>query len=104
MRFVLYAELGTYLQGGVSMAREYIEREAALKKSHLMMIGNYTGEFVDVDDIKKIPSADVVEVVRCKNCKHCDPENGHCDHILGTSLPFSRKSDDYCSYGERRVG
>lgn len=47
------------------------------------------------------PSADVVEVVRCKNCKHCDPENGHCDHTLSTSLPFSRKPDDYCSYGER---
>lgn len=46
--------------------------------------------------------SDVVEVVRCKDCKHCDPENGHCDHSLSTSLPFSRKPDDYCSYGERR--
>lgn len=99
MRFVLYAELGTYLQGGVSMAKEYIEREAALKKSHLMMIGNYTGEFVDVDDIKKIPSADVVEIVRCKDCKHLKITFiRECDHPHGLTDCWDQ---NFCSFGER---
>ena len=97
------------------MAKEYIEREAALKKSHLMMIGNYIGEFVGVDDIKKIPSADVVEVVRCKDCRYffC----GHCLHPsnrVTTMVPdfgehYSFKSDlrvsenHYCGYRAGRV-
>lgn len=41
-------------------------------------------------------------VVRCKDCKYCDPENLHCDHPMGTTLPVPRKPDDFCSYGERR--
>lgn len=43
-------------------------------------------------------------VVRCKGCKHCDPENGHCDHPMGTTLSVARKPDDFCSYGERKDG
>ena len=45
---------------------------------------------------------DFVEVVRCWECKHCDPDNKHCDHPMGTTLPFSRKENDFCSYGERK--
>ena len=47
-------------------------------------------------------SVDAVEVVLCKDCKHCDPENLHCDHPMGTTFPFRRKPDDFCSYGERK--
>ena len=92
------------------MAKEYIEREAALRAVadvQYMMYADegHKAEYAAVDGVfhtlETVPVADVVEVVRCKDCKHCDPENGHCDHILGTSLPFSRKPDDYCSYGER---
>lgn len=43
------------------------------------------------------------EVVYCEECSHCDPENHHCDHPMGTSLPVPRKSDDFCSYGERKI-
>lgn len=44
------------------------------------------------------------EVVRCCECVHCDPANKHCDHPMGTTLPISRKGNDYCSYGERKDG
>ena len=47
---------------------------------------------------------DAVSVVRCRECKHCDPENGHCDHPMGTAAPLRRKPDDFCSYGERKEG
>lgn len=50
------------------------------------------------------PTIDAVEVVRCRECKHCDPENGHCDHSMGTAAPLKRKPDDFCSYGERKEG
>lgn len=43
------------------------------------------------------------ELVRCKDCTHCDPENRHCDHPMGTTIPIPRKTDDFCSYGERRI-
>ncbi len=59
---------------------------------------------VGTHEIDKAPTVDAVEVVRCKDCKHCDPENYHCDHPMGTSFPFPRKTDDFCSYGERRKG
>ena len=85
------------------MAREFIKREAALKRSCLMMIGNYIGEFVDVADIKKIPSVDVVEVVRCKDCKFLHPAAAanrfYCDWHREA---FETSLDAFCSYGERR--
>ena len=52
--------------------------------------------------IARANAADVVEVVRCKECKHRNPENAHCDHPMGTTLPVARKPDDFCSYGERK--
>lgn len=60
--------------------------------------------YVDVKQIAEAPTVDAVEVVRCRECKHCDPENGHCDHPMGTTTPLKRKPDDFCSYGERKEG
>ena len=54
--------------------------------------------------LREAPTVDAVEVVRCRECKHCDPENGHCDHPMGTAAPLKRKPDDFCSYGERKEG
>ena len=54
--------------------------------------------------LESLPAADVEPVVRCKDCNHCDPENHHCDHYMGTAAPLRRKSDDFCSYGERKEG
>ena len=43
--------------------------------------------------------ADFVEVVRCKDCKFCEHtrESYHC--VPGR---HSVRSDDYCSYGQRK--
>ncbi len=56
-----------------------------------------------------MPTADVVEVVRCRDCKfateycHGDFEC-RCPHTPWASDEYAIpcKSDDYCSYGERR--
>ena len=61
-------------------------------------------------------SADTVEVVRCRDCIHwfphtqCgfDEDNNEYHDYCGLLIPdddyyaYTRKPDDYCSYGERR--
>lgn len=37
------------------------------------------------------------EVIRCRDCKHYD--HGYC----GWNETFTFDSDDFCSYGERKV-
>lgn len=45
------------------------------------------------------PTMDAVPVVRCKECIHRD--DGSCP--MDANYPWNdTKSDDYCSYGERR--
>ena len=53
---------------------------------------------------QQLHTIDAVSVVRCRECNHCDPENYHCDHPMGTAAPLRRKTDDFCSYGERKEG
>ena len=90
---------------------EYIERENAYKLIHeqkeketgAYSKGRNTGLNIAksiIHDKERCPTADVVKVVRCWKCRHCDPDNKHCDHYTGTSLPFPRKENDFCSYGE----
>lgn len=55
--------------------------------------------------INDAPTIDAVPVVRCKDCKHYDM--GVCLKIYsdGNTHPEawqSRKSEDFCSYGERK--
>lgn len=52
---------------------------------------------VSKDLVKKIPTADVVEIVRCKDCKYFVSEI--CRHDLAMNLICA---DDFCSYGEKR--
>ena len=66
------------------------------------------GELVDshgnvhYEDLKNLPTANVVEVIRCKDCKHFKQiEFMHkpvC--LMPTALRF--RENDYCSYGKRR--
>ena len=60
--------------------------------------------FVAMENIHDLPTVDAVEVVRCKDCKYRDPENGHCDHYMGTAIPLTRRLVDFCSYGEKMDG
>lgn len=84
----------------LSSEKRLIDANALIKE------GNEDGAYgyVDTFQIANAPTVDAVEVVRCRECKHCDPENGHCDHSMGTAAPLKRKPDDFCSYGERKEG
>ena len=58
-----------------------------------------------INELKSIPTADVVEVVRCKDCKWFEPyegeeHKGNCAELVG--LESCVYEDDFCSYGERR--
>lgn len=56
-------------------------------------------------DGERIPTADVTEVVRCEDCKYYTMNTellGNVCNRLFTIFPM--KSDDFCSYGERKDG
>lgn len=91
------------------MAKEYIEREAALEKQIGVVVYDEGGwdanvRAVPVDAIENIPAADVVEVVRCKDCKHRGTDE--CVfHVKGEPADeelLIKLDNDFCSYGERR--
>lgn len=56
---------------------------------------------MDTAILKAIPTVDAVQVVRCKECKYYKPEEYECGCDFAGGLPYV-KSDDFCSYGERR--
>lgn len=62
---------------------------------------------IAVEAVKKLPTADVVEVVRCKDCKYCDTgideDGNHFLKCLGW-VYGGTKEDDYCSHGVRKDG
>ena len=60
--------------------------------------------------LKKIPTADVVEVVRCKDCKNCikvdDLDGGHWEciaHYDNHGRPYIPKLDGFCDCGEKAL-
>ena len=85
---------------------EYIEREAAIAW-FAEYEENDPHEYISprhiMEDLSKIPAADVVEVVRCKDCKRWwrhtwgSGDFGRCKRY-GSTMRF----DDFCSYGERK--
>ena len=95
------------------MAKEYIEREAALRPFVIDKQGNRIHE-IDIDNwlisipirqvkrlLREVPAADVVEVVRCKDCKH----STSCEEIIRCLNPYGLTvcdKNDFCSFGERR--
>lgn len=65
----------------------------------------YVSDFV-CEQLKKIPTADVVEVVFCGKCKHCDhcyPAKAKDEEALEgwycNTFRQWRKPTDFCSYG-----
>ena len=70
------------------------------QESRFRVYYGYAKSFID-----DAPTIDAVPVVRCKDCKHYDM--GVCLKIYsdGNTHPEawqSRKSEDFCSYGERK--
>lgn len=71
------------------------------------------GELVDshgnvhYEDLKNLPTADVVEVVRCKDCKHGElgiNPNDNTECVYCDTLDEVWEVDDFCVMGERREG
>lgn len=74
---------------------DYIKREDAIKEANTWsMFGNDNLE----SRLKRLPSADVVEVVRCKDCKFWDSDCIWCN-LWGNTQEYD---DGYCNYGERK--
>lgn len=56
-------------------------------------------------NMKKIPTADVVEVVRCKDCKHWGGTTFGfvCRKFSGIETKICMGADHFCSYGEKAL-
>ena len=92
------------------MAKEYIERDAAIKYLEIHKKKAKENSFVlcaNEDSIikflrEKCPTADVVEVVRCKDCQWFSVHNKNgcyrpgLDHHAQMTPVYE---NDYCSYG-----
>lgn len=83
---------------------DYIKREDAIEQARR----NWTGEgdwiaSTEINLLKNLPSADVIEVVRCKDCKQIKEEHfnimpdGFSCKLSGLMV----EPEHYCSYGER---
>lgn len=70
-----------------------------------------------ISAIENAPTVNAVEVVRCKDCKHWHADAAWCYHHShfiddegGACHPWESPTwkmfdeNDYCSYGERKVG
>ena len=79
---------------------DYIKKEDAERLLRYDFLSALT-EDERVDELNRIPSADVVEVVRCKDCKWAEvhkKDNGvFCEY---NECGFEK--NDYCSYGKRK--
>lgn len=83
---------------------DYISRQAAIEVvakwlNDALGIVEKDGQPTVIKRLRKLPTADVVEVVRCKDCKHRrtnDLGDTWCNYHGIEML-----EDDYCNYGER---
>ena len=83
---------------------DYIKREDAERLLRYDFLSALT-EDERVDELNRIPSADVVEVVRCKDCKHHEDflsDDG--DKVLCWvhDVDIVMAKNGYCSYGEEQ--
>lgn len=94
------------------MAKEYIEREALLKDIQAHKDKGGLGSCVAGTlerYVKRVPTADVVEVVRCCTCKYSEAVGDIGCHCQNRKTPWFNDEfevymnlDDFCSYGERK--
>lgn len=76
------------------MAKEYIEREAALSAQNKSM------NLAECRTrLERLPAADVVEVVKCRDCVYWRGEDDVC---RGIYIDFG--ADGFCSGGKRKDG
>ena len=83
------------------MAKEYIEREAALK----IIYDKWFASCSRISNsIRELPTADVVEVVRCKYCEHYRPYPKPVEDFDGRCWIRGHETDEmeFCSYGVKK--
>lgn len=94
------------------MAKEYIEREALLKKlSSIVVTDDFNGTMlaygIDIATdiiLKTSPGADVVEAVRCKDCKYWMGQAYayRCKRHSYLDYHTYTRPDAFCSFAKRR--
>lgn len=86
------------------MDKEYIEREALLKKMEELypLIQSINLPRAIQKFISEAPAGDVVEVVRCRDCKYIVPVEGGLP--LCALHNIARAYNDFCSDGARMDG
>ena len=84
------------------MAKEYIEREAALAKA--VPVPGCFSDMISAYDIAAIPAADVVEVVRCEYCRFAEWQRWANKFSCGKVRELLVFGDHYCGWGERKGG
>ena len=92
---------------------EYIERTAALNAARRAFDDQECDCEVMPDvfaSLQEAPTADVVEVVRCRECVHYREHRTRrhkqlmreCVRMARHDMEYPVKSDDFCSYGQRK--
>lgn len=55
------------------------------------------------DEVKKMPTEDIVEVVRCKDCEHCSLLFGKRPLCLAGRAWMPVTENDFCAWGKKRA-
>lgn len=85
---------------------DYIDRAEALN-----VVKRTSGDYAAAwKEIAHMPAADVVPVVRCRECIHYREHRTHrykqlirkCLRMARHDMTYPVKSDDFCSYGQRK--
>lgn len=91
--------------------KEYIEREALIKKIFPIGVIDDGRCAIPAKAVKiaidNAPAADMVEVVRCKDCTWWEARCygstvGKCQNPINGLASEYTDDEDYCSYGERK--
>ena len=78
---------------------EYIDRQAALEA-----IAKSYGDIAEAEDnVRALPTADMVEVVRCKDCEHCSWLFGKSPLCLAGGAWIPITENDFCAWGKKRA-
>ena len=86
---------------------EYIEREKLIEELNKMPAYFDSNDIrygvkIAIDQVKKQPTADIVEVVRCKSCKFSEWSNKNKQRYCTRKWAMYKvRERDYCSYGKK---
>jgi hypothetical protein len=82
----------------IAALEKQIEYEELEANGQLLKLPQPLTETAKFEIIRGYQTGEIIEVVKCKDCKHV--KYNRCINKTGILGPL--KSNDYCSYGERR--